>query len=219
MHVDLSHSPVTTAAVVALMQKHHSTLRTLDLSHTSIGDGTLRAVSTAKVLHTLDISSCTSISRTSIRNFLTKRCPACLTTLSLRGLGEVKITWLHDLLRLPAATNLRMLDVEGCERLTLGDLKGLASAYPRVEVRHDAREVADTVWGYRRYIEFLAQQTQSIPEKLEDVNDDIVNAKEMEKKLMEKWAMEKGKNVGGSSVRGSGPPPPVAGASSSAANR
>jgi len=122
---------------------------------------------------------------------------------------------------------LRMLDVEGCERLTLGDLKGLASAYPRVEVRHDAREVADSVWGYRRYIEFLAQQTQGVPEKLEDVNDDVATAKEVEKKLMEMWAMEKGKSAGsGSNVRGPGPPPPpptppppMAGTSSSLVNR
>lgn len=166
MHVDLSHSPVTTPAVVALMDRHRGTLRTLDLSHTAIGDGTLRAVSTAKVLHTLDISSCTSVSRTSIRNFLCKRFPGCLVTLSLRGLREVKITWLYDLMKLPTSSNLKVLNVEGCERLTLGDLTELQEAFSgRVEIRHDARAEDDSVWGYRRYIEFLSTDP-TLPERL-----------------------------------------------------
>jgi hypothetical protein len=165
MHIDLSHTPVTTPAVVAMMNKHKDTLQTLDLSYTAIGDGTLRSVSQAKSLHTLDISSCTSISRTSIRNFLCKRFPACLVELSLRGLKEVKITWLHDLLKLPSSANLKVLNVEGCERLTLGDLKDLQSVCERVEIRHNAREENDSVWGYRRYIEFLGTDP-SLPERL-----------------------------------------------------
>ena len=168
MHVDLSHSHVTTPAVVTLMDRHRGTLRTLDLSHTAIGDGTLRAVSTAKVLHTLDISSCTSVSRTSIRNFLCKRFPGCLVTLSLRGLREVKITWLYDLMKLPTSSNLRILNVEGCERLSLGDLTELQEAFSgRVEIRHDARAEDDSVWGYRKYIEFLSTDP-TLPERLCD---------------------------------------------------
>lgn len=168
MHVDLSHSPVTTPAVVALMDRHRGTLRSLDLSHTAIGDGTLRAVSQAKALHTLEISFCTSVSRTSIRNFLCKRFPGCIVTLSLRGLRDVKITWLYDLMKLPTSGNLKVLNVEGCERLTLGDLRELQEAFQgRIEIRHDAhaRPGDDSVWGYRRYIEFLSTDP-SLPERL-----------------------------------------------------
>jgi hypothetical protein len=165
-NVDLSHSPVTTAAIVALMDRHRATLRSLDLSHTSIGDGTLRAVSSAQVLQSLDISSCTAISRTSIRNFLCKRFPACLETLSLRALKEVKISWLYETLK---SARLKVLDVTGCERLSLGDLKELQeSAGGRVEVRHDAREAGgDSVWGYRRYIEYLGTDP-SLEERLRE---------------------------------------------------
>lgn len=167
MHVDLNHTNVTTPAVVAMMEKHKHTLKTLDLSYTSIGDGTLRAVSSAKRLETLDISHCPSISRTSIRNFLTKRFPASLTHLTLRGMNEVKITWLYDLLRLPTSQNLQEINVEGCERLTLGDLCGLQEfcEQRKVKVVHDAREAGDSVWGYRRYIEYLGEGP-SLPERL-----------------------------------------------------
>lgn len=165
-HVDLSHSPVTTPAVIALMSVHRGTLRSLDLSHTSIGDGTLRAVSKAMVLHTLDISACPSISRTSIRNFLCRNFPGCLVTLSLRALKDVKITWLYDLMKLPGSAALRALNVHGCERLSLGDLEELKEAWGgRVLVGHDARDGADTVWAYRRYIEFLSG-APSLPERL-----------------------------------------------------
>ncbi|KAI5776368.1 hypothetical protein EDC01DRAFT_636854 [Geopyxis carbonaria] len=166
-NVNLNNSNVTTPAVVAMMNKHKNTLKTLDLSYTAIGDGTLRSVSQAQVLHTLDISNCPSISRTSIRNFLTKRFPSCLVNLSLRNMKEVKITWLYDLLRLPSSANLKVLNVEGCERLTLGDLKELQEAFSeRLEIKHNAREVVeDNIWGYRRYIDFLGEEP-NLPERL-----------------------------------------------------
>lgn len=166
MHVDLSHSPVTTPAVVALMDKHRGTLRSLDLSHTAVGDGTLRAVATAKVLRTLDISACTAVSRTSLRNFLCKRFPGCLVTLAMRGLREVKVAWLYDLLKLPSAQALRALHVEACERLALPELAELQAACAgRVEITHDAKEEDDTVWTYRRYIEFLSTDP-GLPQRL-----------------------------------------------------
>ena len=165
--VDLSHSRVTTPAVVALLERHAGTLRALDLSHTRIGDGTLRAVSAARALRSLDISACAAISRTSIRNFLARRFPARLEALALRGLRDVKITWLYDLMKASAAAGgaLRALDVHGCERLSLGDLRALQAAWAGVVLGHDARDAADSVWGYRRYIEFLAG-APTLPERL-----------------------------------------------------
>jgi hypothetical protein len=201
MHVDLSHSPVTTPAVVALMDRHRGTLRSLDLSHTAIGDGTLRAVLQAQMLHTLDISSCTSVSRTSIRNFLCKRFPGCLVTLSLRGLRDVKITWLYDLMKLPTSSNLKVLNVEGCERLTLGDLRELQEAWSgRVEIRHDARAEDDSVWGYRRYIEFLSTDP-SLPERLGETEG-------MKKAMAKEAEAKKARNSNSSSPSNLKPLPP-----------
>ena len=138
-HVDLNHTNVTTPAVVAMMDKHKTTLKTLDLSHTSIGDGTLRAVSSAKRLETLDISHCPSISRTSIRNFLTQ---------VLRGgkTQEVVQPSYFDFV-VPA--------------------EGKVGEERKLKVVHDAREAGDSVWGYRRYIEYLGEGP-SLPERLGD---------------------------------------------------
>jgi len=215
MHVDLSHSPVTTPAVVTLMDRHRGTLRTLDLSNTSVGDGTLRAVSTAKVLHTLDISSCTSVSGTSIRNFLCKRFPGCLVTLTLRGLREVKITWLYNLLKLPTSSNLKTLNVEGCERLTLADLRELqAVCEGRVAIVHDAKEDDDSIGEYRRYIEFLSTDP-SLPQRLgERPNEEI----KKELAAMGKAGSSSGGGVGSSGGSGSGSGSGSSGGSSSSSS-
>jgi hypothetical protein len=142
-----------------LMKQHHATLRYLDISHSAVADGTLRAISDAKVLTTLNISSCNRISRTSLRNFLCKKFPGCIENLVMQGLGEVKVTWLNELVKLPASGKLGTLRVEGCERLVLGEVRELQERLKMegrgLEIVTDAKEEGAGVWAYRRYIEFL----------------------------------------------------------------
>ncbi|TGZ82548.1 hypothetical protein EX30DRAFT_339833 [Ascodesmis nigricans] len=167
-HVDLNNTHVTSHVVDALLKKFNNTLEVLNLSHTSVGDGTLRAIGSAKKLHTLDISFCPNITAISVRNFLKKRFPPCIRVLSLRDHKGVKITWLYDLLRLPASQNLKELNIEGCARLTQREIQGLveASEGRGIVVAHDAKQLpADDIWGYRRYIEFLGEEP-SLQERL-----------------------------------------------------
>lgn len=142
-----------------LMKQHHATLRYLDISHSAVADRTLRAISDAKVLATLNISGCNRISRTSLRNFLCKKFPGCIENLVMQELREVKVTLLNDLVRLPASGKLRMLRVEGCERLVLGEVRELQERLEmegrELEIVTDAKEDEAGVETYRRYIEFL----------------------------------------------------------------
>jgi len=83
-------------------------------------------------------------------------------------------------MKLPTSSNLKVLNVEGCERLTLGDLRELQEAFSgRVEIRHDARAKDDSVWGYRRYIEFLGTDP-SLPERLGEGVEKEMEGKEKE---------------------------------------
>ena len=47
------------------------------------------------------------------------------------------------------------IDVRGCDRLTLGDLRCLQKIKPDLEMVHTALLEEESVWGYRKYIEHL----------------------------------------------------------------
>jgi len=47
------------------------------------------------------------------------------------------------------------IDVRGCDRLTLGDLRCLQKIKPGLEMVHTALLEEESIWGYRKYIEYL----------------------------------------------------------------
>lgn len=136
-------------------------------------------------------------------------------TLTLRGLREVKITWLYNLLKLPTSSNLKTLNVEGCERLTLADLRELqAVCEGRVAIVHDAKEDDDSIGEYRRYIEFLSTDP-SLPQRLgERPNEEI----KKELAAMGKAGSSSGGGVGSSGGSGSGSGSGSSGGSSSSSS-
>jgi len=50
---------------------------------------------------------------------------------------------------------IEKIDVRGCDRLTLGDLRCLQKIKPDLEIVHTALLEEESVWGYRKYIEYM----------------------------------------------------------------
>lgn len=50
---------------------------------------------------------------------------------------------------------IEKIDVRGCDRLTLGDLRCLQKIKPDLEMVHTALLEEESVWGYRKYIEYM----------------------------------------------------------------
>lgn len=133
--VNLSCTAVDSGPIVALMRRHGSSLRSLNLQLTCVGDGALRAITPGTPLRSLSIAGCYSISKAAIRAFLARRVPATLVELDLRWLHCVRAAWLRELYVAQGGDGaLRRLDVRGCERLTVGDVASLRRARSVVDV-------------------------------------------------------------------------------------
>lgn len=72
--------------------------------------------------------------------------------LGLRWLLDVRVTWLFELL---SRNCVEEVDVSGCERLTLAEVRGVEKRWGCVKVVHTAVLVEDSIWGYRKYVEYL----------------------------------------------------------------
>jgi hypothetical protein len=153
--VDLSRTSISSSVVQALMQTHKSTLESLKLEFSTIEDPALRAISQAEKLRELSLFGCFSLSKCALRAFLSKRTPPTIRTLDIRWLPDVRIGWLYELLLRPNS-KIKSIDISGCERLTLGDLQSLQKVKPEVKMVHTAVLVDESIWGYRRYIEYLS---------------------------------------------------------------
>lgn len=84
---------------------------------------------------------------------------------------------------------LAEVDVGGCERLTLADIERVEEKWPGVKVRHTAVNAKDAVWGYRKYVAFLASlQAEGMPL--------VHKGERAEAEAMAKARVYPGRNVG-----------------------
>lgn len=155
MRVDLSRTYISTSAIQALIQTNRSSLRSLRLEFSNAEDPALRVIAQAENLEYLSLLGCLSFSKCGLRLFLSKRLPTMLKTLNIRLLSDVRIGWLYKLLLKPNNI-IETIDVSGCERLTLGDLRSLQKLKPSLKILHTARLEEENIWGYRKYIEYLS---------------------------------------------------------------
>ncbi|RPB03636.1 hypothetical protein L873DRAFT_1786656 [Choiromyces venosus 120613-1] len=153
-HVDLSKTSISTSVIQALLQTSRKTLKSLNLEFSNIEDPALRAIAQFEVLEHLSLLDCFSLSKPGLRSFLSKRFPASVRVLKICWLPDVRIGWLYELLMKPG-NRVEKIDVRGCERLTLGDLRCLQKIKPGLEIVHTALLEEESIWGYRKYIEYL----------------------------------------------------------------
>ncbi|PWW71724.1 hypothetical protein C7212DRAFT_348796 [Tuber magnatum] len=161
-HVDLSKTSISTSVIQALLQTSRKTLKSLDLEFSNIEDPALRAIAQFEVLEHLSLLDCFSLSKPGLRSFLSKRLPASVRALKICWLPDVRIGWLYELLMKPG-NRVEKIDVRGCDRLTLGDLRCLQKIKPELEMVHTALLEEESVWGYRKYIEYLGNSAPPPP--------------------------------------------------------
>lgn len=129
-------------------------MKSLNLEFSNIEDPALRATAQFEVLEHLSLLDCFSLSKPGLRSFLSKRLPVTVRVLKICWLPDVRIGWLYELLMKPG-NRVEKIDVRGCDRLTLGDLRCLQKIKPDLEMVHTALLEEESVWGYRKYIEHL----------------------------------------------------------------
>ncbi|CUS08424.1 unnamed protein product [Tuber aestivum] len=153
-HVDLSKISISTSVIQALLQTSRKTLKSLDLEFSNVEDPVLRAIAQFEALEHLSLLDCFSLSKPGLRSFLSKRLPASVRVLKICWLPDVRIGWLYELLTKPG-NRIEKIDVRGCDRLTLGDLRCLQKIKPELEMVHTALLEEESVWGYRKYLEYM----------------------------------------------------------------
>lgn len=158
--MDLSGTAIDTPVVHALMKAHRSTLLVLKLAFTEIGDGALRAVATGERLRSISLAGCFGLSRGALRAWMGRRVPWSVRRVDLRWLVDVRVGWVADLLARNARQgggkegNLEVVDVSGCERLTLKEVQSLEERWRGVEVTNSAVLLAEGgIWGYQKLTE------------------------------------------------------------------
>ncbi|KAH8146600.1 uncharacterized protein LAJ45_09283 [Morchella importuna] len=193
-HVDLSNTSVTTPVISALLQSHRGTLRSLILDFTEIGDGALKAIATGTALERVSIAGCFGLSKGALKRFLVRRIPGRVKAVGLRWLLDVRVAWVWEMLARAGVQEgsggvLAEVDVGGCERLTLADIERVEEKWPGVKVRHTAVNAKDAVWGYRKYVAFLASlQAEGMPL--------VHKGERAEAEAMAKARVYPGRNVG-----------------------
>lgn len=163
------------------MKMHRTTLVELKLAFTEIGDGALRAIAAGERLENVSLAGCFGLNRGALRAWMGRRVPWSVKRVDLRWLVDVRVGWVVDMLARNAATGgsggkeeakggrLVEVDVTGCERLTLKEVRGIEERWKRVKVSHNAVLVEDSVWGYRKYVEYLT--TLQPPPELFDIDE------------------------------------------------
>lgn len=146
------------------MKAHRTTLVELKLAFTEIGDGALRSIAAGECLESVSVAGCFGLSRGALRAWMVRRIPWSVRRVDLRWLVDVRVGWVGDMLARNAVAEekkgaeggrLEVVDVSGCERLTLKEVRSLEERWKMVKLSHSAVLVEDSVWGYRKYVEYL----------------------------------------------------------------
>lgn len=150
------------------MKVHRSTLLQLKLAFTEIGDGALRAVATGERLRSISLAGCFGLSRGALRAWMGRRVPWSVRRVDLRWLVDVRIGWVADMLARNARQggggkggggSMEVVDVSGCERLTLKEVQGLEERWRGVEVTNSAVLLVEGgIWGCPRLVEHPTMQ-------------------------------------------------------------
>jgi hypothetical protein len=147
--VDLSFCHHLGSDAILALVTHHPSLRTLNLSHTSVTDSALLSLHHLRDLTDLSLEGCFNLTRPSMSKFLQTSLPPRLSRLNLSYLFTVLGEWLAA-----SSVKFERLDVRHVDNITKRDVRGFRERWgTNCEVLTTARLETDDEKGWTQYVE------------------------------------------------------------------